>query len=57
VIGDTPRDIACARADGVRCLAVASGPFDQNELSDADKVVADTGGIRVALEELLVAVG
>ena len=26
VIGDTPRDIDCARADGVRCLAVATGP-------------------------------
>ncbi|MGZ4288071.1 MAG: HAD family hydrolase, partial [Solirubrobacteraceae bacterium] len=25
VIGDTPRDIACARADGVRCVAVATG--------------------------------
>ena len=27
VIGDTPRDIACARADGVRVVAVATGPF------------------------------
>jgi phosphoglycolate phosphatase len=53
VIGDTPRDIACARADGVRCLAVASGPFNPDELSDADRVVADTGEIRAALEELL----
>ena len=26
VIGDTPRDIACARADGLRCIAVATGP-------------------------------
>ena len=26
VIGDTPRDIACARADGVRVAAVATGP-------------------------------
>jgi len=27
VIGDTPRDIACARADGLRCVAVTTGPF------------------------------
>jgi phosphoglycolate phosphatase-like HAD superfamily hydrolase len=42
VIGDTPRDIACARADGVRCIAVASGPFSEDELSGADCVAADT---------------
>lgn len=39
VIGDTPRDIACARADGVRCVAVASGPYPADALSDADAVV------------------
>ena len=27
VIGDTPRDIACARVDRVRVIAVATGPF------------------------------
>ena len=26
VIGDTPRDIACARADELRCFAVTTGP-------------------------------
>jgi phosphoglycolate phosphatase-like HAD superfamily hydrolase len=35
VIGDTPRDIACARADGLRCLAVATGPFGVDQLGDA----------------------
>ncbi|HEX7298389.1 MAG TPA: haloacid dehalogenase-like hydrolase [Solirubrobacteraceae bacterium] len=39
VIGDTPRDIACARADGVRCVAVATGPFAVKELGEADVVV------------------
>ena len=39
VIGDTPLDIACARADGVRVLAVATGIFAADELSDADAVV------------------
>jgi phosphoglycolate phosphatase-like HAD superfamily hydrolase len=43
VIGDTPRDIACAKADGLRCIAVASGPFAASELSGADHVVADAG--------------
>jgi phosphoglycolate phosphatase-like HAD superfamily hydrolase len=39
VIGDTPRDIACARADGVRCVAVATGPFRREQLAKADVVV------------------
>jgi phosphoglycolate phosphatase-like HAD superfamily hydrolase len=39
VIGDTPRDIACARADGVRCVAVATGPYTADELAGADAVV------------------
>ena len=30
VIGDTPKDIACANALGARCLAVATGKFDAN---------------------------
>jgi phosphoglycolate phosphatase-like HAD superfamily hydrolase len=41
VIGDTPSDVACARADGVRCLAVASGPYPAEDLRGADAVVAD----------------
>ena len=39
VIGDTPRDIACARADGVRCVAVATGPYSAAELDGADVVL------------------
>jgi phosphoglycolate phosphatase len=41
VIGDTPRDIACARADDVRCFAVATGPFTADQLTDADAVAED----------------
>jgi phosphoglycolate phosphatase-like HAD superfamily hydrolase len=41
VVGDTPLDIACARADGLRVLAVATGPYPASELSDADAVAAD----------------
>jgi phosphoglycolate phosphatase-like HAD superfamily hydrolase len=33
VIGDTPKDIACAHAMGARCLAVATGKFDRAALS------------------------
>jgi phosphoglycolate phosphatase len=39
VIGDTPNDIACARAAGVRVVAVATGSFDQAALAEADAVL------------------
>ena len=41
MIGDTPRDIACARADGVRVVAIATGPFPIDALAEADAVVED----------------
>ena len=50
VIGDTPRDIACARADGVRCLAVTTGPYDAPELHGADGVAERTEQLRELLE-------
>lgn len=53
VIGDTPLDIACARADGVRCVAVATGPFGVDELAGADAVARDASELRSALEPLL----
>ena len=41
VIGDTPKDIACAHAIGARCLAVATGNFTAEQLAahGADRVV------------------
>ena len=39
VIGDTPRDIACARADGVGVVAIATGPYPADALREADHVV------------------
>ena len=39
VIGDTPLDIACAHADGVRCIAVTTGPYRADDLRAADEVV------------------
>ena len=36
VIGDTPHDIACARAIGARSLAVASGRFTSKQLAECE---------------------
>lgn len=55
VIGDTPRDIACAQADGVRCIAVATGAHDAGELASADVVVHDAGELGRTLDALLTA--
>jgi phosphoglycolate phosphatase-like HAD superfamily hydrolase len=33
VIGDTPRDLACARAAGARCLLVATGRYGVEQLA------------------------
>jgi phosphoglycolate phosphatase-like HAD superfamily hydrolase len=52
VIGDTPRDIACARADGLRCVAVASGHFTVDALMGADVVARDAVELRLILPEL-----
>ncbi len=53
VIGDTPRDIACARADGVRCLAVGTGAYEISDLGDADGVAADVSELRGLLEQAM----
>jgi len=50
VIGDTPRDIACARADGVRVAAIATGPYGPEELRQADAVARDAGELGEILE-------
>ena len=43
VIGDTPRDLACAQAGGARCLLLATGRYRVEELVSlgADVVVDD----------------
>jgi phosphoglycolate phosphatase-like HAD superfamily hydrolase len=53
VIGDTPRDIACARADMLRCVAVACGPYGVTDLREADAAVADVEALRAVLAELV----
>jgi phosphoglycolate phosphatase-like HAD superfamily hydrolase len=49
VVGDTPNDIACARADGLRCVAVATGPYAAGDLGAADAVVASLAELPAAL--------
>ena len=43
LIGDTPRDIACAVANGCKCLSVATGHYSTEQLQDAGgTLVVDT---------------
>ncbi len=53
VVGDTPLDIACARADEVRPVAVATGSYTVAELSAADVTVSDAVELRSVLAEML----
>lgn len=43
VVGDTPRDVYCAKIYGAMCLGVATGPYSIDELIEAgaDYVVRD----------------
>lgn len=47
VVGDTVRDLACARAGGTRCLLVATGRSTEAELATlgADAVLADLSDV------------
>lgn len=49
VIGDTPKDVACAHAFGVECVAVATGAFDEEQLRicGADRVLRDLVDFRI----------
>jgi phosphoglycolate phosphatase-like HAD superfamily hydrolase len=38
VVGDTPRDVACAHAGGARCVAVTTGAHGPDDLAGADAV-------------------
>ncbi len=55
VIGDTPRDVACARAAGVRAVAVATGHYSMEELAacSPDHLFADLSDTVAVLAELL----
>lgn len=49
VVGDTDRDVACAHADGVRCVGVTTGPLGAAGVERADAVAASTGELRELL--------
>ena len=51
MIGDTPRDIACARADRDHPHAVATGPFGAEDLAGADAVVDDARAVLPVLAD------
>ena len=55
VIGDTPRDVACARAGGARAVAVATGSYSLAELAahQPDVVLEDLHDTDAVLEALL----
>lgn len=55
IIGDTPRDVECAKRYDAMCIAVATGPYDAGSLREAgaDLVMgdlSDTGAFLRALE-------
>ncbi|HTX63404.1 MAG TPA: haloacid dehalogenase-like hydrolase, partial [Acidimicrobiales bacterium] len=55
VVGDTVRDLGCARAGGVRCLIVGTGHdgFDAVRSLDADAVVENLADTELVLKILL----
>lgn len=50
IIGDTPLDIACARADGLGVIAIATGPYAAEALTEADAVVPDAHALQALLQ-------
>lgn len=52
IIGDTPRDIAAAHAIGAQCLAVTTGNYTTDALTEAEWIVPHLGD-PVALDVLL----
>ena len=55
VVGDTPRDIACARAGGARVVAVATGNYTRAELEAhyPDRVLDDLQDTEAVVASLL----
>jgi phosphoglycolate phosphatase-like HAD superfamily hydrolase len=57
VVGDTPRDIACAHVHGARMVAVATGEYSAGELRDAGAEVvfedfSDTRAVLAAIKDI-----
>lgn len=54
IVGDTPRDVYCAKPYGARCIAVATGTYNSESLYDAgaDVVMEDLLDTRYFLEAI-----
>lgn len=54
IVGDAPRDIACAKANGLRCVAVATGEFAVEHLHEhgAETVLESFADVEHAVEVL-----
>jgi phosphoglycolate phosphatase len=55
VVGDTPLDVAAAREGGARSVAVATGPYDRDQLraAGADVVLPDLSDSDTVVEAVL----
>jgi len=55
IVGDSPRDLECARAGGAHCLLVGTGRYPLDELAPlgADHALADLGDLDEVLGILL----
>lgn len=52
VIGDAPADIACAHANGIPCLAVATGEFAVEQLSHAEAVLSSFADVDATVQTI-----
>ncbi|MDQ8043995.1 MAG: HAD family hydrolase [Solirubrobacteraceae bacterium] len=55
VVGDTPHDIACARAAGASVIAVTTGAYERDALTDADVIADSATEIAAALSQFAAA--
>ncbi|EFO81993.1 Haloacid dehalogenase domain protein hydrolase [Oscillochloris trichoides DG-6] len=55
IVGDTPNDIACGKANGAHTVAVATGPYSREELAAhaPDVLLADLSDTEAALAAIL----
>jgi phosphoglycolate phosphatase len=54
VVGDTPHDLACARAGGARCVLVGTGftPLDELRGLGAEAVLDDLSDVEAVVDLL-----
>ena len=54
IIGDTPKDVICAKSSGMKCVAVTTGNFDSGELDEysPDLIIEDLSSPEKWFKEL-----